>query len=47
MEQVSPAQNTSGVWLGRRSRWYAVGHLRLQFPQPTVGASEDLSGTVF
>ena len=47
MEQVSRDQDPSGVWLGRWSRRLAVGHLRLQLPQPTVGASEDLRGVAF
>ena len=44
MERISLHQDASGAWRGPWSRRLAVGHLRLELPQPAVGASENLRG---
>ena len=44
MEQISLHQDASGARRGPWSRRLAVGHLRFEFPQPAVGASEYLCG---
>ena len=44
MEQISRDQDASGAWRRPWSRRLAVGPLRLELPQPAVGASENFRG---